>query len=138
MKRHTTSERLNEIMSKRNIRQVDILEKCKPYCEQYKIRLGRNDLSQYVSGKNEPGQEKLTILAKALNVSEAWLMGYENQEDFTIWDDADKTTDVLIEVTENKKMQDLVEQSKDLSDKSIKRLMKYIALLKDEDKENDN
>lgn len=37
----------------------------------------KNDLSQYVSGKVEPRQEKLTILGLALNVSETWLMGYD-------------------------------------------------------------
>ncbi len=36
----------------------------------------KNDLSQYVSGKVEPKQDKLTILGLALNVNEVWLMGY--------------------------------------------------------------
>lgn len=36
----------------------------------------KNDLSQYVSGKVEPRQDKLTILGLALNVNEVWLMGY--------------------------------------------------------------
>ena len=39
--------------------------------------MNKNDLSQYVNGKTEPGQEKLTILGLALNVNEAWLMGYD-------------------------------------------------------------
>ena len=39
--------------------------------------MGRNDLSQYLSGKFQPKQAKLTVLALALNVSEAWLMGYD-------------------------------------------------------------
>ena len=77
MKQSNTSERLKEIMNTRNLKQVDILEKAKPYCEKYGIRLGRNDISQYVSGKVTPGQEKLTILGLALDVTEAWLMGYD-------------------------------------------------------------
>ena len=76
MKNESTSIRLNRIMKERNLRQVDILEKCKPFCEKFEVKLGRNDLSQYVNGKVEPGQEKLTILGLALNVSEAWLMGF--------------------------------------------------------------
>ena len=62
MKSENTSMRLKKIMSDRNLRQIDILELCKPYCQKYQIKLGRNDLSQYVSGKVEPGQRKLTIL----------------------------------------------------------------------------
>lgn len=77
MKKQTTSDRLKQIMSERNLRQVDILEMCKPYCKKYNIKLGRNDLSQYVTGKVEPGQKKLTVLGTALNVSEAWLMGFD-------------------------------------------------------------
>lgn len=77
MKNERTAIRLKQIMKERHLRQVDILEKCKPFCEKYKVKLGRNDLSQYVSGKVEPGQEKLTILGLALNVSEAWLMGFD-------------------------------------------------------------
>lgn len=77
MKEYTTSERLNQIMRERNLKQVDILEAAKPYTEKYGIKLNKNDLSQYVSGKNEPGQRKLTILGLALNVSETWLMGYD-------------------------------------------------------------
>lgn len=77
MKNSNTSERLKEIMNTRGLKQVDILEKAKPYCQKYGVRLGRNDLSQYVSGKVTPGQEKLTVLGLALGVTETWLMGYD-------------------------------------------------------------
>lgn len=75
MPEYTTAYRLKQIMSTRDIKQVDILRLAKPFCDAYKIKLGRNDLSQYVSGKVKPGQSKLYVLAKALNVNEAWLMG---------------------------------------------------------------
>lgn len=77
MKPYNTAIRLKEIMDTRNIKQVDILNICKPFCKKYDIKLGKNDLSQYVNGKVEPGQEKLDLLAEALQVSEAWLMGYD-------------------------------------------------------------
>ena len=79
MKKESTATRLKQIMQERQLRQVDILEKCKPFCKKFNIKLGRNDLSQYVNGKVEPGQDKLTILGMALNVSEAWLMGFDVQ-----------------------------------------------------------
>lgn len=77
MKTSNTSARLKTIMSERGLRQVDILAASKPFCDKYGIKLAKNDLSQYVNGKVEPGQEKLSILGMALNVSEAWLMGYD-------------------------------------------------------------
>ena len=77
MEKETTSNRLRKIMSERNLRQVDILNLAVPYCEKYNVKLNKSDLSQYCSGKTEPNQDKLFILGEALNVNEAWLMGYD-------------------------------------------------------------
>ena len=77
MKNVTTAQRLRQIMDAKGMRQVDILKAAEPYCARYGVKLNKNDLSQYVSGKVEPGQDKLTILGLALGVSEAWLMGFD-------------------------------------------------------------
>lgn len=78
MKRKSnTSIRLKEIMREKGLKQVDILKQAKPYCEKYDTPLNRNDLSQYISGKTEPGQKKLMILSETLNVNPAWLMGLD-------------------------------------------------------------
>lgn len=77
MKVTNTSARLKSLMAERGLRQVDILEASKPFCEKFGVKLAKNDLSQYVNGKVEPGQDKLSILGMALNVNEAWLMGYD-------------------------------------------------------------
>lgn len=75
--KESTGKRLMRIMSDRNLKQIDILKLCEPYCEKYGIKLAKNDLSQYVSDKVQPKQDKLSILAMALGVSEVWLMGYD-------------------------------------------------------------
>lgn len=75
--RVTTGERLKQIMAERGLRQIDIVRLCEPYMRRYKIRIGRNDISQYLSGKCEPGNTKLFLLGKALRVNEVWLMGYD-------------------------------------------------------------
>lgn len=77
MKISTTSERLKDYMRDHHLRQVDIIEMVKPLCDGLGIKFNKSDLSQYVSGKTEPGQDKLVILSKALKVSEPWLMGYD-------------------------------------------------------------
>ncbi len=77
MKTATTAERLKEIMNIKGMKQVDVLEAAKPFCSKYGVKLGRNDISQYVSGKVNPSQKKLTVLGLAFNVSEAWLMGFD-------------------------------------------------------------
>lgn len=77
MKRHNTSDRLHQIMGERNLRQIDILNMTLPYCQQYGVKMNKSDISQYVSGKVEPNQDKLAVLGMALNINEAWLMGYD-------------------------------------------------------------
>lgn len=64
-------------MNDRNLKQVDILELARPYCERLDVKLTKSDLSQYISGKVEPGSKKISILGMALNINEAWLMGYD-------------------------------------------------------------
>ena len=76
----TTAERLNLIMQKQGLKQAEILEKCKPLCEKYDVKLDKSSLSQYISGRNIPREGKLKVLAQALNVDEAWLLGYDDEE----------------------------------------------------------
>ncbi len=77
MKISNTAQRLRELMDERGMRQVDVLRAAQPHCEQLGVKLGRNDLSQYLSGKVEPGQFKLTVLALTFDVNESWLMGLD-------------------------------------------------------------
>lgn len=76
MKRASTSDRLKQIMEERNLKQVDILNLSLPLCAKYDVKMNKSDISQYVSGKVEPSQEKLVVLGMALNVTESWLMGF--------------------------------------------------------------
>lgn len=50
------------------MKQVDIVEK---------TGLGKSAVSQYYSGKYEPKQKGIYLIAKALDVNEAWLMGFD-------------------------------------------------------------
>lgn len=77
MRKFTMAQRLQQILNERNLKQVDVIRLTEPLCLAYKIKIGRNDISQYLAGKVEPRQNKLYILAKALAVNEAWLMGYD-------------------------------------------------------------
>lgn len=70
----TTSNRIKQAMKSSNLKQIDIVNKAKSMEEETGIKLSKTDLSQYVNGKVTPGQKKLYVLAKILNVSEAWLL----------------------------------------------------------------
>nr|DAJ67148.1 MAG TPA: Repressor protein CI [Caudoviricetes sp.] len=72
----TFSERLNLIMKEKKLRQVDVLNLAKPYQQKYNIKFNKSHLSQYVNGKFNPDDDKIFLLSKVLDVSEAWLLGY--------------------------------------------------------------
>lgn len=78
-----TSTRLKQIMQEKGLRQVDLIELLKPFCNKYNIKINKSDISQYLSGKVKPGQEKLAILGMALNVNESWLIGLDVAKDRT-------------------------------------------------------
>jgi len=77
LKKESTASRLRKLIDERGLRQVDILNACVPYCKEYGVKMNKSDLSQYLSGKAEPNQAKLFVLGNALNVNEAWLMGFD-------------------------------------------------------------
>ena len=62
------SERLKEALSLSGIKQVDLSRK---------TGIDKSLISNYVSGKYKAKQDNIYLLAKALNVSEAWLMGFD-------------------------------------------------------------
>ena len=79
MERKSVGQRLRTIMSNRGWKQKDILDAVKPFFTE-KTKISKTDLSQYVNDKTEPRSDKLYILAKGLNVSEQWLLGFDETE----------------------------------------------------------
>lgn len=64
----TFQNRLYKAMTIKNMKQVNLVEK---------TGLDKTLINKYLSGKTNAKQDKLTILADALNVNEIWLMGYD-------------------------------------------------------------
>lgn len=62
----TASERIKEGMMLRGLKQVDLVEK---------TGISKVALSSYISGRYVPKQNNTFLIAKALDVNEAWLMG---------------------------------------------------------------
>ena len=63
---NTTAKRLKEGMELRGLKQSDMVER---------TGISKGALSSYLSGRYVPKQNNIYLLAKALNVNEAWLMG---------------------------------------------------------------
>lgn len=64
----TFANRLNTAMRIRNIKASELSEI---------TGISKSSLSEYINGKYEAKQDGVYLLAKALNVNEAWLMGLD-------------------------------------------------------------
>jgi transcriptional regulator with XRE-family HTH domain len=64
----TIAQRLKEALQIAGKKQADLVRE---------TGLDRGSISSYLSGKYEPKQKAIYKLAQALNVSEAWLLGYD-------------------------------------------------------------
>lgn len=63
-----TSERLREALRDAGMKQIDLVRA---------TGLDKGAVSSYLSGKYEPKQKAIGLMAKALDVSESWLWGYD-------------------------------------------------------------
>ena len=66
--KQTTQQRLREALSARGMLPIELSRLS---------GIGKSAISQYLSGKVTPKQDKIYKLAQALKVSESWLMGYD-------------------------------------------------------------
>ena len=97
------SDRLNDSMNKQGMKQVDLLRAA----NEEGVKLGKSQISQYVSGKAVPRENIGNFLAKVLKVDLNWLYGKNVTEYIS---DKEKTT------TYNEKEISGISNIKDLSD----------------------
>lgn len=64
----TSSKRLNELIEHFGITQTDLSKK---------TGIPKSAISMYVSGQRKPKQDRISDIAEAYGVNEAWLMGYD-------------------------------------------------------------
>lgn len=93
----TFTNRLNQAMHEQGLRQIDLVKKTKlvmeKYIKNYKGNgIDKSLLNKYIKGVAIAKQDKIYILAKTLNVSEGWLMGYDVDKDRDWIEDEDYST----------------------------------------------
>ena len=74
MKSSIFAIRLNELLQKKNIKQVALVR----LAEEKGIKLGKSQISMYVAGKTIPRKDILHFLAEVLEVEPDWLLGKES------------------------------------------------------------
>lgn len=61
-------DRLKKALEYRNMKPIELSEKTK---------IPKSAISQYMSGYAKPKQDRIDIISEALNISPAWLLGYD-------------------------------------------------------------
>ena len=74
-----SARRLRQLLDERGIKQVQLVEMCKPYFwtteDGDTIGINKGDISQYLSGRYGPDTFKASIIGQALGVNPLWVMG---------------------------------------------------------------
>lgn len=122
MEKAQLRDRLQEAMRLRGLRAVDLVER---------TDIPKNTLSYYLSGKSEPKADRLYALAVALNVSEAWLLGYDVSMDRTAESRKnDQLAQLVARMRKDNKFFDGVAALSDLDAVQFQTVMQMIGLLK--------
>lgn len=87
--------------------------------------VSKSAISQYLSGSFEPKQDRVEKFARALNVSEAWLMGYDTSIERNSIVDKSKNNTVLIIGRDGRQIE------KRLTDEQVKALEMMIGQFPD-------
>ena len=112
-------ERLQEVMRLKGVRATDISEH---------TSIPKGAISYYLSGKSQPKADRLHILAKYLNVSEAWLLGFDVSMERT---EMQKKNDTLTDIVVRMRTDDIfLSAVKSLYEMDAKKLSGLLALLK--------
>ena len=90
-RQETISIRIKKALKIRGMKQAEL---CKL------ANIPKSSLSQYLSGDFEPKQDRIYLIAQALNVSEAWLMGFNVPMERQV----KKTSPSELSLTEGEKM----------------------------------
>lgn len=102
------SVRLRKALSIRNMKQTELSEK---------TRIPKSAISHYLRGSFVPKQDRAFIIAKALDVNPAWLMGFD--VDMV----APESTPAPKEDQLSKAKRELIEQIKTLPEEKIQLLL---------------
>lgn len=93
----------------------------------------KSAMSQYIAGRFKPKQDRIYLISKALNVSPAWLMGYDVPMEDKKWykSEKDKTAPETKNISElSAELQELVTVAADLPPEKIKTLTQVAESMK--------
>lgn len=121
--------RLKSIMKERKITQTELAKR---------TGIRQSSISDWLNDRYEPKQDKVYIIAKALNVSPAWLLGYDenistNEQATNYYLDAE-TAEYAEMLRTRPEMRMLFSASRGISKEEMQEAVNYIEFIKSRNK----
>ena len=121
--------RLKSIMKERKITQTELAKR---------TGIRQSSISDWLNDRYEPKQDKVYIIAKALNVSPAWLLGYDenistNEQSTNYYLDAE-TAEYAEMLRTRPEMRMLFSASRGISKEEMQEAVNYIEFIKSRNK----
>ena len=127
-KRASCSDRLALALSLRGMKQSELCAK---------TGIPKSAISQYISGEFKPKQNRVFLIAQALNVDEAWLMGYDVPMEPVKKEESSSADQELSEMLETLRtredMRMLFKLSKEATPEDVRQAVKIIEALRKND-----
>lgn len=121
--------RLKNVMKERKITQTELAKR---------TGIRQSSISDWLNDRYEPKQDKVYIIAKALNVSPAWLLGYDeniptNEQSSNYYLDAE-TAEYAEMLRTRPEMRMLFSASRGISKEEMQEAVNYIEFIKSRNK----
>lgn len=118
----TTANRLRIAMKNVGKKQVDLIRE---------TGIDKGSMSHYVNGRYEPKQDVVFELAKALNVSEMWLWGYDcPMERPVVQKNNDILSDIIIRMRTDEDFFEAINIMYSLNEEKFASIKQMLTLLK--------
>lgn len=126
---HLFSKRLKKAIESKGITQSELAKSS---------GIRASSISDYLTGKYAPKQDKIYLLAKALGVTPGWLMGYDEaiNSSPTYYTDPE-AAEYAEELRTNPNMRILFDATKNISKEDMKKTVEYVKFLKLQSKDGE-
>lgn len=130
MKRSTFDQRFKEALEIRRMTQTELHER---------TGISKGSISTYLKGTWKPKQDKVDLIAQALHVDPAWLMGYDvpmdaGEPDYIDEDEEDGLDDIISALRSNEDLRLLARKAIKSSNQNIKTATKVLSALDGDEK----
>lgn len=123
--------RLKKALSEREMTQQDLADK---------TGISKSSISQYLSGYAKPKDDRVYAISLALNINEAWLLGYDVPMERGVTNDTKEpyyldpeVAEIAQQIKENPGKRALFDATRDVSKEDIEKVLQIINVITKDD-----